>query len=143
MESESLSPVDVSELLLQKSGEALRSGDFDSFNDCFLLPQELTTYSGRKMIETSEDLRAVFDGVREHFLMNNITDLVRYCVAAEYRDANTVVATHMSRPTSGAIMVQAPYPVYSVLVRDAGTWKVAESHCAIENEPRHTKALSG
>ncbi len=118
--------------------------DFDLFAACFVLPQQMETFEGCRYIKTLDDLRTVFDGVTAYFRQKNVTHLARHCIEATYRDPDTIVATHMSRVVSGTSLVQKPYPVMSLLCRDdSGIWRVSDSMYAIEDEPRHARALSG
>ncbi len=144
MADEFTSAKDVSEYLLDRTGTALMTGDFDLFAACFSLPQQMETFEGRRRIETRDELKTVFDGVRSYFRQRNVTQLARHCIEATYRDPDTIVTTHMSRVVSGTSLVQKPYPVMSLLCRgDDGIWKVSDSMYAIEDEPRHARALSG
>lgn len=134
---------DVSENLLDRTGKALMSGDFDLFASCFVLPHVIETFQGRRTVETVDDLKKVFDGVTAYFRQKNVTELARHCVEAEFRDDDTIVATHMSRVVSGARLVQKPYPVLSVLRKIGENWIISDSMYAIEDQPAHAKALSG
>lgn len=134
---------DIAEYFLDRTGTALMTGDFDLFASCFLLPQKMETFQGRRDIETLSDLREVFDGVTLHFKRKNATQLERHCIEARFRDPDTVVSTHMSRLVSGSSLVQKPYPVMSVLKRVDGIWQISDSMYAIEDEESHARALSG
>lgn len=144
MTQEFVTAKDVSEYLLDRTGTALMTGDFGLFATCFHLPQQMETFDSCRDVRTLDDLKLVFDGVTAYFRQKNVTQLARHCVEAAYRDTDTIVSTHMSRVVSGSALVQKPYPVMSLLRRDGdGLWKVSDSMYAIEDEPRHAKALSG
>lgn len=134
---------DVSEYLLARTGQAYATGDFDLFAACFVLPQWMETFEGRRLIATTEDLRQLFDGVRAHFDRLGVTDLVRHCIAAEFRDPDTVEATHESRLLAGNRLVQQPYPCFSVLKRTDAGWQVAGGQYAIPDALAHSAALTG
>ena len=119
------SPSDVSEHLLARTGEALMSGDFDSFALCFSLPYELETLEAKRLIHTRADLRATFDAVHAHLVKQQVTMMARHCVSASFRGENEVAATHETRLLSRDILVQQPYPAFSILRRgDDGEWKI-------------------
>lgn len=134
---------EVHDFLLDRTGSALMSGDFDMFASCFALPQEIHTFDGSRLIKAPEDLRKIFNDVRAHFKSHNVTELVRTIMDAEFRDPDTVATTHVSRPLNGSLITQDPYPVFSILKRVNGVWKVAHSEYAIRNEHALTKALTG
>jgi hypothetical protein len=134
---------EVAEGLLAKSGAALMSGDFDSFLECFALPQDIATFDGRKTIKTADDLREIFEGVRKLNRRRSITQVVRQCLEAEFRDENTITATHQSRNLSGDILVQGPITAYSIVENFEGVWKITYSQYAALDDPELNKTLSG
>lgn len=119
------------------------SGDFEMFASCFALPQWIETFEGRHLIATTEDLRTLFDAVRVHFCRLGVTDLVRRCVAAEFRDPDTIEATHESRLLAGTRLVQQPYPSFSILKRTDAGWQVAGAQYAIKDAQSLSAALTG
>ena len=119
-------------------------GDFETFKTCFALPQYMDTFEGRHFIESLEDLRGIFDSVRAYYQSKGVVELNRICVEASFRDTRTVVSTHEARMISkGAVLVQTPYPVFSILRCYDDGWKVAYSQVAITDEPKHNQALRG
>jgi hypothetical protein len=126
-------PCAVSEYLLARTGEAYMVGDFDSFAACFALPQWIETFKGRSLIATPDELQALFNAVRSNFYRLGVTDLVRRCVAAEFRDPDTIEATHETRLLSGARLVQPSYPCFSVIKRTEQGWLVAGGQYAIQD----------
>ncbi len=134
---------DISEYLLSQTGTALMTGDFELFASCFLLPQEMETFEGRRHVRSVDDLREVFVGVTDHLRRKNVTEFERHCIEASFRDKDTIVTTHMSRLVSGQTLAQKPYPVMCILRNVEGTWKVSDGMYAVEDEPNLAKALSG
>lgn len=136
-------PRDVSEALLEKTGAALMSGDFETFQACFILPQEMETFEGLQRIETTAQLRKIYDAVRRYHARLAVTYMARNCLEAEYRDDDTVEATHETRLLSGQRLIQRPFPVFSVLKRVDGVWHVASTKYAIVDAPELSQALKG
>ncbi|SEM75177.1 hypothetical protein SAMN05216227_100236 [Pseudorhodobacter antarcticus] len=132
---------EVAEYSLEQTGIGLMSGDFDLFAPHFLLPQYVKTFDGKRLLQTREDVRSVFDAVRAHFNKLQVTLLSRTCISAEFQDADTVFSTHETRLIARDVMVQQPYPVFSVLRRVGGVWLVADSEYAIVEAPWHSKAF--
>ncbi|MDJ0823821.1 MAG: hypothetical protein QNJ09_18690 [Paracoccaceae bacterium] len=134
-------PAEISDYLLRKTGEAFISGDFDSFAECFELPQDIETFEGQRHLETLEDLRSLFTSLQGYFRSLGVTSLERHCIEAKYRDPDTIAATHQSRLMTGSVLLRAPYPAFSVLKRRDGVWRVAFSQYAISDAPEHLKAF--
>ncbi|MEO1550107.1 MAG: hypothetical protein AAFR93_06700 [Pseudomonadota bacterium] len=134
---------EVSEHLLHRTGEAMLSGDFEAFMACFQLPLEIETFTGRRVVETADDLRQTSLAVHAYYQTKGVTELFRVCIDASFRDPDTVVATHIARPLKGDVPVQEAYPVLSILTRTDHGWKIAQSQYAVEGEPLLAKALMG
>ncbi len=133
---------DICEDMLARTGAAIMSGDFHSFLSCFHLPQKMETFSGYRMIETADDLRAVFDGVRKYMRDKGITRMVRRNINANFQDADTIVAMHETRMLRGTFLAQPTYPSFSVLRRMNGVWKLTDTIYAIKDSAEHEAALT-
>ena len=142
MKDEVPSARSVSERLLQVTGDALKTGDFETFAGCFALPHVVDTFEGRRTISSKADIREIFDCTRRYFDAHNITDLVRTCVEAEFRDPDTIASTHISRILSGTRLVQEPYPVFTILKRTEAGWKISDGQYAIQKTAGHLRALT-
>ena len=132
----------ISEELLERTGKALLSRDFDAFHLNFTMPTLVETFEGRRIIDTVEKLRDAFDGACDHYGAHRATDLVRNVLAAEFQDDVTIRSTHECRVLAGDVLSQAPFAVYSQIVVQDGRWKVAESIYVVDNAPLFTRALS-
>lgn len=131
----------ISERLLEATGQAMLSNDFEDFVQHFCIPNEIQTFEGRRIISTEADLRKTFKAVRTYYDKSGVTDMVRHCVAASFTDENTIVSTHETRLLTGAVISRAPYPLMSVLKFNGERWQVASSSYAIEDEKEHNAAL--
>ncbi|WP_299769721.1 hypothetical protein [uncultured Tateyamaria sp.] len=101
------------------------SGDFESFAQCFSFPYDLETLEGQRQIHTRADLKTTFDAVHAHLVKHQVTIMARHCVSASFRSDNEVAATHETRLLSRGILVQQPYPAFSLLKRGAdGEWRI-------------------
>jgi hypothetical protein len=135
-------PRALAEQFLRRTGAALDSGDFDAFAACFALPQQMDTFAGRRLLETRDDLSAVFDAVRAHFARSGVTDLVRRCVHAAWIGPDEIEGMHETRLLAGTQLLQAPFPVLTRMRRIDGVWKIVASGYAISDSPRHNAALT-
>jgi hypothetical protein len=131
----------IAEDLLVRSGEGLMEGDFLLFADCFILPQDFDTFEGRRRISSAEELRAVFDGVREHFDATHVTVMERHVVAAEFVSEDEIRSTHVSRLVAAGQILRATYPVMSTIKLTATGWKIASATYALPPDPGHEAAL--
>ena len=132
----------VAEDLLVRTGEAMLAGNFDAFRQCFLLPNEIELFDGTNLIETIEDQRAVFDSVRAFHARRGVTQIVRRCVEADFLDADTIASTHVASLLRGNELLQPTYPVYSILRRVDGVWRIAHGKYAIADAPDLDRALA-
>lgn len=132
----------IADTLLQKTGTGLLTGDFELFSDCFQLPKEFETFEGRVVISTREQLRKMFETVRSHYHSVGLTDMVRHIVQAEYLDPETISSTHESRLLQGTMLLQEPYPVYSILKLTEDGWKITQSSYAALHDSLAGRALN-
>ncbi|MEO0401153.1 MAG: hypothetical protein AAF214_02145 [Pseudomonadota bacterium] len=128
---------DVAEYLLERTGNALLAGNFDEFSDCFRLPYELETLEGFRTLATPGDMQTTFDAVRGHLVQKQVTLMARHCVSASYRSINEVASTHETRLISRGVLIQQPYPTFSILRRcDDGQWRItSSSYVIVDSEP--------
>ena len=134
---------DVSEHLLARTGEAMLAGDFDSFAKCFSLPYEIETLDGKRSIETRASLRLTFDSVHAHLVKQQVTIMARHCVSACFRGPNEVAATHETRLISRDILVQEPFPAFSILRKQADdAWRITHTSYVILDSTNLNAALN-
>ena len=133
----------IAEELLEQTGKALMSGDFEAFSTCFALPHRIDTFDGSDVLQTLDDMEKRFFGVRSYFQDNCVTDLVRHVIEADFVDEDTIHSSHQTRVLSGTILVQAPFPNLSVLKRVEGQWRAEATQYAIADSEHHNAALCG
>jgi hypothetical protein len=133
--------VEISEELLEITGAAMLASDFDTFVQYFILPHYVETFEGHVLIATKEEFKLIFDAVRMHYRLKGVTEIVRRCVSAEFKDDKTILATHETRLLNGAQLAQKPFPAFSILHLDGARWKIKSCVYAIEDAPEHNKAL--
>ncbi len=132
---------EVSEYLLDKTGWAILRNDAEAILPYFLIPAEIETFEGRRLLKTRDDIRKVFNAVNAHYRTIGVTDMVRYCVEASFSDPKTVIAMHETRLITGSIITRNPFPTLSVLKLDQEQWKIASCSYAIEDQEEHNTAL--
>ena len=136
------SPSEISETLLARTGDALLSHDFDTFAECFCMPYSIETVNGHRTIESQADLRLTFDAVHAHLAKQQVTIMARHCVSAIFRSPDEVAATHETRLISRDILVQEPYPAFSLIKRQPnGSWQVGFTSYVIVDSTDLNNAL--
>ena len=133
----------IAEDLLQRIGRALMDRNFGLFQSCFLLPQVMESFSGRREVETTDDLKAVFMGVCAHLDNLDVKTPQRRCIVAEFQDTETAHSTDESRLISGSELVQRAYRVFSILRHVDGTWFVWHSKYAVADLLEHAIVFGG
>ena len=133
---------DIAEAILEITGEALMSGNFEAFASVFHVPQVMSTMAGSINMESIDDMRRAFDNSRAHFEAIGVTEMVRNCVAAEYKTPTRIESTHVCNLLHNGKRLNEPYPVFSVLEKVDGAWKVTGSEYALESTNGQALALS-
>ena len=128
-------------MLLELTGKALLSNDFSLFSHCFHLPHTFETADEKRVVKTKADLQEVFDYLVSDYLRKRITDLVRICEVADYRNDHRIEATHITHLMSGNQRVTDPFPAFSVLEFIDGRWQVSSSQYAVDKETTVGRAL--
>jgi len=120
------------------------NGNFEAFSVCFHVPSFVETFEGKRYLRTENDVKTVFDAVREYYRTQAVTNVVRECISAEFHNPETIHNSHITRLLrDGEELFRRPFPVYSILRKFGDNWKVTYSQYAIDDAPKHTKALSG
>ncbi|MFP7675579.1 hypothetical protein ACG74X_19745 [Marivita sp. S0852] len=129
--------------VLFKTGRAVLSGSFDAFRACYGLPHLIETKSGRRLLETPDELRGVFDEVRRYYDSRAVVDLARSVIEARFLDSDTIGSTHVARLLSETgPLSRTPYPVYWIIRRHGHLdWRVMSSLYAILDCDAHNAAL--
>lgn len=123
---------EITDNILDVTGRALLSGEFAAFEPFFALPYRCSTLGSQIIFETSADLKRAFGNMHDKFKLMRVTDLVRVTVAAEFTGRDRIQATHVSHPMAGDVRAAAPYPVYAIMQRVGGDWKVAYNDYALD-----------
>ena len=119
------------------------TGGFAKFSSCFILPKEMETFEGRRVINTLAELEEVFDDVRRYYQSIGMTRMERRIVDSEFRNSTTIVSTHNSRLYAEDQLIQQPFDVLSVIELVEGAWRIRHSEYAITDSNAHNHALVG
>lgn len=120
--------------LLTRTGDAMQTGDFAGFMQCFSVPLVMETFDGKQLLQTRSDIERVFDAVRTFRSSNAIVEVIRENVAAEFVAADTIAATHVCRMLQeGNVLFGRPYPAYSTIRKVDGIWRINFCQYALDD----------
>lgn len=132
----------VASRLLEITGEAMLSGAFERFADCFRLPHVLGTMDGTRLLQTREDLLRVFQEVRGLYAALGVDRLDRWIEAAQFDGPDQIRSAHVTHLLSreGALL-RAPFTALGRIVNDGAGWKIAGTQYTVEQDTDHGLAL--
>jgi hypothetical protein len=136
------SAFEVASSLLEITGKAIETGDFDTFAACFKLPQSLGTMDGIRKLTTRDDIRQVFDGVRRRYREMGPYRLDRWIAAALYDGPDEIRSSHVTHvlSTEGRLLMD-PFVSMTRLERQAGQWQIADNLYSVNKDTAHGQAL--
>ncbi len=141
--AETLTAKQVADDLLDRSGRALSTGDFDLFAGCFQLPNVMTTQQKTVIVEDRDHLKRLFDGMRTKLRDSGVTELARYVEAAEFRSPTQMTSTHITQAIAGGVVWGSPYPVFSIVEFIDGKWLGVSSEYAVKPRSAQDNAILG
>ncbi|WP_108816217.1 hypothetical protein [Loktanella sp. Alg231-35] len=133
---------DIAEAILEVTGDALMSGNFDAFSAVFHAPQTMVTMAGPVYMENLEDMRRAFDEMHQYLKGMGVTEMIRACVASEYTSPTRIESTHVTELLQNGKRLNEPYPVFSILEKVNGGWKVTRGEYALEESNGQALAIS-
>ncbi len=113
--------------LLDEIGTAIETRDYAAYRMHFSLPHPMRTAETELVVETDEQLRAVFDKTCTKLALQNVRGLTRVCTVAQYVDETTIRGSHETWLVTPASQIRQTYNALSTLRREHGRWRVADS----------------
>ncbi|MBV7396528.1 hypothetical protein [Mameliella sediminis] len=127
---------------LEATGQALLSGDFDLFRDCFRLPQSIVTVGGTRLLETETDLRQTFEEVRRHYARIGMERLDRWIEVALFDGPDVIRSCHVTHMLSqDGRLLNSPVLTLSRIVRAGDRWWIAGTQYSVPADGPHGQAL--
>ena len=134
---------EIADDLLYRSGQAMISGDFESFRACFDVPQVYETATGKRIAKTEAEFRQVYDDVRAYHETNHIIDRARMVISASFISPDTIGSTHVSSlMQEGGTNFRKPHPAYSIIRKFDEEWRIVSCIYAILDDPELIEALT-
>lgn len=111
--------------MLDRCGAAMLAGDMENVLCWFTIPNTVESFEGRLVLKTEAETRALFETIMARQREQSITHMVRRVTHAEFRDTDTIWATHETRYIHhGSQLSDKPHQAFSVLHRHPDCWKV-------------------
>ncbi|MBS8227652.1 hypothetical protein [Vannielia litorea] len=120
----------IAQHLLDETAAAYEANDFSAFAPHFMLPGDVHTFGTARLISDLADLYDLFSRVRMFFDNIGMTSLERDCISAEFTNAETIKATHITRLLNGTTLIYPPSPAFTLFRKVEGRWKIASSQYA-------------
>lgn len=134
-------PMQIAQHLLNVTGIALDRNDYDLFEQFFYLPHVVETFAGKRTVHTRKDLRLLFDNSVYQARSLGVTERVRRCLSAEFRDDGSFVSAHETHMMRGTQLVRDPIPAYSIKKKIGGVWLQTFSAYALDSDSEHSLEL--
>lgn len=132
----------VSNDVLEITAAALLSGDYDGFAARVALPYRIEVEGDEIVCKSPAALEKTFRKAHQHLSQLGVTLFHRGCIAAEFKDKNTILSTHETRLLSRGLLVEDPYPAIQILVRgNDGVWRVQSGEYWMQPKSRYKAAL--
>jgi hypothetical protein len=121
----------ICEQLLDLTRRALLEGDFEAFEQAFLLPHVHTTLEGTTFLDTREDLLVLHTRMTREFAVLGIDDIHRVIVSATFTGPDRIVVQTISHHLNGGRRMNTPFPVFTELARCGAQWRIASANYAV------------
>lgn len=132
---------DVVNDMLNRTGQALMRGDFETFVAHFRFPQRIETIQGRQYIATQEDLKVLFSSVRAFHKKLGVDRIVRSCTKAEFKGEDQVEGIFKALFFNGSELVHSVESTFVELLRKDDVWQVSYNMYGISDEDSFGDAL--
>ncbi|WP_305970486.1 MULTISPECIES: hypothetical protein [unclassified Mameliella] len=111
--------------MLDRCGEAMLAGDMEGVLRWFAIPNTVESFEGRRVLASVDETRELFRTIMARQRELSITHMIRKVTHAEFRDADTIQATHETRYIHhGTVLSESPHVGLSILHRHPDCWKV-------------------
>ncbi|MDA7424027.1 hypothetical protein [Thalassococcus lentus] len=135
---------EIAQEALDRTEDALLTGNHSVFEELFHLPQSLSTMDGIVWLESTDDIRKVFDRVCKRIKDLGITKLDRRVDRLIFDGPEAIRYSYLTRMLDAdGSLVQPPFPCLCRMIHLDGSWKIADTQYALRDETDHEEALLG
>lgn len=132
----------IASSLLDATGRALVSGDFDGFIRCFRLPQTIAAIDNVQHLNTKADARRVFDKIRAHYSDVGLSRLERRIELALFDGPEVIQSCHVARLLAeDGTDAKPQVETLSRLVCEEGQWLIARTQAIVPGASALGQAL--
>jgi len=117
-------PRAVSQHLLEVTRQAYLNRDFSVFEERFVLPQICGSFEGDQLLETSGDLKTIFESMLSYFDRIGVVDIRRRTLAAQFESESLVTATFVSHYVLPGFLVSDDIVAHGKLIFVDGLWRI-------------------
>lgn len=123
-------PTDISDYVLELTRRGYVERDFELFCSRFLLPHPIGTFQGERLLETRDDIKAIYDAMCvEHDTLGAI-DLQRKTISARFLGDDRVLHTFETRLVLRGYSLSDEVVAHGTLHRVDDRWMIAASSYA-------------
>ena len=116
----------IAQEFLDHQGDATIAGDVDGTLDFCDIPCTLESIEGRVVAMDREEMRAICKTFIAGLKAKRLTHMVRRCIAAEFKDPDTVWATYETRYVrDNQLLTEEPYTGFVILRHRGDRWKIS------------------
>ncbi|CUH80904.1 hypothetical protein [Tropicibacter naphthalenivorans] len=133
--------LDIAQLSLDETGEALLTRNFDLFARHYTTPFTISTEAGMQLRPTMAELRTGFEAASDHYASLGVDRLVRNVDVAVFDGPDRLRFVHVSHLYAGDDLVRPPYPNFTVMERRGDGWKTVSTQHVVADAGAHGKAL--
>ena len=133
---------DITTPMIQQTGEAIRTGDFDLYMRHFAIPFVMETHEETFVFRSRYEMQQHFEGVCRYRAENNIVASRRENVSAEFSDSDTISLVHISHLLrEDRSVFDRPYPTYSIIRNVGGRWLTHYCLYGVDKQDSFERAL--
>lgn len=132
---------EIAEFVLEETGAALLSNDFDAFVPFFYVPHTIETPDRKTILKTRSALKEVFDRVVQDYAEHNVTALMRINEHACFHGPFKIETMHVTHMMSGNLRIKDPFPSYGWLEFIDNRWQCTSSQYAVDTNTAVDLAL--
>lgn len=128
--------------LLYRTGKMLETGEAHWIKECFHLPHTIETSAGKRRLLSEESVIEVFQNLRKFYEQERVTGVIRTVVSAEPLAHDLIGSIHVAKLLrNDDSPYRSPYPVYSLIRKINGRWKIVSTLYAILDSSKHNELL--
>ncbi|WP_375256936.1 hypothetical protein [Citreimonas sp.] len=124
----------IAQRLVEQTGAAMLSRDFDAFAAYFRLPCLVATPEGARMLEHTDELRGIFERLSAHYLGFGDVTLDRRVIEAMFDGPDLLRFSFSTTALVDGTVAEATIAAHSTAARDGDTWHITDNHALVAQD---------